>query len=196
MRDSSAPSSRLTIKTRRLVLRPFTPEDSERVAQIQSNWNVIRMLRAASHPATAASIGAWLKDHRREWQAGVAYRFAVTEDGRLLGCADLDEIRGGRGHLGYWFDQCVWGRGLATEAARAVVDWGFGDLKLQGIDSGCARDNPASVAVLAKLGFRRLGETRVWSNPRRGPITQLVFALEAPSSAAGALDRLDARTGP
>jgi ribosomal-protein-alanine N-acetyltransferase len=139
------------------------------------------MLRAATWPAELETTRAWLAGHRAEWEAGSAFRFAITLDGEVVGCADVDEIAEGRGSLGYWLGQAFWGRGLATEAGRALIDWVFGDVGLAGLDSGCAADNAASAHVLRKLGLVHAGEARVWSKPRGKMITQLRFQLKSRS---------------
>jgi [ribosomal protein S5]-alanine N-acetyltransferase len=174
------PAFPTTVRTARLTLRPFLEEDAARVLAIQSNWAVMRMLRAATCPATLQSTRDWLAGHEGEWRGGTAYRFAVVLEGEVIGCADVDEIANGRGDLGYWLDEAAWGRGLASEAAGAVVAFAFDNLGLNGLDSGHANDNPASGKVLRKLGFRCLGEARVWSNPRAEEITQCVYALDRP----------------
>jgi RimJ/RimL family protein N-acetyltransferase len=168
------------LRTSRLVLRPTRLGDDERFVEIQSNWNVARMLRLASWPPTTHAMRGWLAEHQWERRDGTGFRFAVELSGRVVGCVDIDEIKGGRGELGYWLEEAVWGRGLASEAAQALIDWGFAVVGLTGLDAGCASDNRASAAILAKLGFRRRGETRLWSRPRGGAITQLLFAREAP----------------
>ena len=169
-----------TIRTARLVLRPTRPADDERFVEIQSNWNVSRMLRLTTWPPSLPAMSGWLAEHAWERRAGTGYRFAVELSSRVVGCVDIDEIDAGRGELGYWLEEQVWGRGLASEAARALMDWGFNKLALTGLNAGCASDNRASAAILAKLGFRPRGETRLWSRPRGEPITQLLFAREAP----------------
>ncbi len=67
--------------------------------------------------------------------------------------------------LGYYLARAYWGRGLATEAGRALVKYGFGTLGLHRIEAGVNAQNPASQRVLEKLGFKLLrsgadGETR------------------------------------
>jgi RimJ/RimL family protein N-acetyltransferase len=166
------------LQTARLTLRPFGVEDAARVLAIQSNWNVTRMLRMATFPPTLQPTRAWLASHEGEWRAGTAYRFAVVLHGAVIGCADVDEIADGRGDLGYWLDEAAWGCGFASEAAGAVVAFAFDVLRLDGLNSGHARDNPASGTVLRKLRFRRIGEISVWSNPRREEIDQYVYALD------------------
>jgi RimJ/RimL family protein N-acetyltransferase len=166
------------LATERLTLRRFLVTDAERVNEITSNWNVARMLRLAPYPQSVEETRAWLASHEAEWLAGDGYRFAVVEGGRLIGCADLDEILRGRNEIGYWFDEAVWGRGYAGEAAAAVRDFGLATLGLDHLESGHAFDNPASGRVLLKLGFRKVGETIVWSLPRKAEIVQIKYRLD------------------
>jgi len=180
-RDQNAamdPAHGLNLLTARLTLRPFAVEDAARVLTIETNWNVMRMLRAATFPATLESTHDWLASHETEWRAGTAYRFALIMGGALIGRADVDEIANGRGVLGYWLDEAAWGQGLATEAAGAVTRFALDTLDLNGLNSSHASDNPASGKVLRKLGFRRAGEIKLWSNPRGHEITHLRYALE------------------
>jgi ribosomal-protein-alanine N-acetyltransferase len=160
-----------------LALRPFTPADAERIVEIRSNWNVSRMLRLAPYPPGLGEACEWLQTHAAEWAVGTAYRFAVVAEGRLIGCADVDEIEDGCGELGYWLDEAAWGRGYASEAAAAVRDFAFGLLGLDLLASGHAFDNPGSGRVLEKLGFGRLNDTTVWSQPRGAAILQHRFEL-------------------
>jgi ribosomal-protein-alanine N-acetyltransferase len=166
-----------TLRTARLTLRPFAVADAERVTQIQSNWHVTRFLRFAAWPPTLELVREWLIYHAEEWRAGTAYRFAVISEAGLIGCADIGGIAKGGGDIGYWFDETAWGRGFATEAASAVVDFAFERLGLERLESGRAADNDASGHVLEKLGFTRTGEGLVWSRPRRAEIRQLWYEL-------------------
>lgn len=167
------------IRTHRLLLRPAGIADAERFTQIQSNWSVIRMLRMADYPPTRELMAAWLAT-ARDRVDGVAFRFAVVQDGAVIGCADVDEIADGWGDLGYWLDEASWGAGLATEAAAAVRDFAFKDLNLAGLRSGHAADNPASGKVLVRLGFTHVADKRRWSKPRSAEITQRVYRLARP----------------
>ena len=60
------------------------------------------------------------------------------------------------GHLGYWVGQKYWGHGVATEAAGRLTRWGFANLEIDRITAGVATDNPASAAVLRRVGFRQV----------------------------------------
>jgi RimJ/RimL family protein N-acetyltransferase len=169
---------RETLTTARLSLRRFTPADTARVVEIQSNWNVTRMLRLAGYPPTFDDIGAWLIEHQAEWAAGTGYRFAVLLDDRLIGACDVDGVADGAGDLGYWYDEPFWGRGFAFEAARAVLDFARDDVGLTRLTSGHAADNPASGRVLTKLGFRKAGEGVRRSRSRGEDIAQWRYVLD------------------
>jgi ribosomal-protein-alanine N-acetyltransferase len=169
----------MRLETPRLTLRRFLASDAERVSEITANWNVARMLRRAPYPQSVEEKRAWLVSHETEWIAGEAYRFAVIEDGLLIGCADIDEIGAGLNEVGYWLDEACWRRGLATEAATAVVAFALGPLGLTRLTSGHAADNPGSGRVLMKLGFRWTENVAVWSLPRQAEITQRRYAMNA-----------------
>jgi ribosomal-protein-alanine N-acetyltransferase len=81
------------------------------------------------------------------------------ETGRIIGWCGLDQRDASKAHpvLFYLLQAAHWGQGLATEAARAVLDYAFGELALIRVDAAAAADNAASVRVLEKIGMRRLG---------------------------------------
>ncbi|HWF75970.1 MAG TPA: GNAT family N-acetyltransferase [Caulobacteraceae bacterium] len=174
---------RLQLRTERLTLRPFELSDAARVAEILSNWNVTRMIAMASWPATLDGERAWLATHVEDWRAGSAYRFAVIRQGALIGCADVDEIAGDLGEIGYWFDEAAWGCGYATEAARGVMDFARRSLGIARFKSGHAADNPASGAVLRKLGFQAVGERELFYRPRQALVRRIRYALGRPAAA-------------
>jgi [ribosomal protein S5]-alanine N-acetyltransferase len=77
----------------------------------------------------------------------------------------------GEGTLAYYIARPYWGRGLATEAARAFIDYGFNELKLNRIVASVQQGNDASAHILEKLGFQLL-------NIEQGPRTYLHYAIE------------------
>lgn len=173
----SGPLPRATLATERLVLRPSERDDATRALEIQSDFEVTRMLRLARFPPDLEETVAWFSEHRQEWLSGTAYRFAVLHDDRMIGLIDIDEVAGGEGDLGYWFERANWGQGFATEAARAVVVFAFRDVGLTRLRSGHAADNPASGNVLAKLGFRPVAATRRPSRSRGHAILHQSYVL-------------------
>lgn len=171
------------ISTDRLVLRPTVPADADRAVEIQSDWEVTRMLRMAPFPPDRDAIARWFADHGREWAAGEAYRFAIELQGRMIGVVDIDEISGGEGELGYWFEKSSWGRGYASEAAGAVVDFAFAKVGLAKLHSGHAADNAASANVLTKLGFHACGSVGKASLSRGEEILHQRYILVPPAGA-------------
>ena len=157
---------RNTLRTSRLILRPSGADDAARAFEIQSNPNVTLTLRVPRYPPILADLQAWFGQHEQEWRDGSACRFAMLLEGRMVGLVDLNEIENGRAGLGYWLDEPCWGRGLTTEAAGAVVRFGFDRLGLREIFSGHFSNNPASGRVLLALGFRPVEESEVFSTPR------------------------------
>ena len=79
--------------------------------------------------------------------------------------------------LGYWVGCRFWGHGVATEAAGRLVRWALANLDLDQIDASVITDNPASAAVLRRIGFRHVGEGVEKSVARGGE--QPVWLFEA-----------------
>ena len=178
----------VTLTTDRLALRPTTPADAQRAFEIQSDWDVTRMLRMAQFPPDADDMAGWFGEHRQEWIAGTAFRFAIERQGRMIGLVDLDEIDGEEGELGYWLEKPSWGQGYAFEAAQAVVTFAFEQIGLARLKTGHAADNPASGKVLLKLGFRPEKAMRKPSRSRGEEILHQSYSLasEAWRNRAGA----------
>jgi RimJ/RimL family protein N-acetyltransferase len=178
----------VTLTTDRLALRPTTPADAQRAFEIQSDWDVTRMLRMAQFPPDAEDMAGWFGEHRQEWIAGTAFRFAIERQGRMIGLVDLDEIDGEEGELGYWLEKPSWGQGYAFEAAQAVVTFAFEQIGLARLKTGHAADNPASGKVLLKLGFRPEKAMRKASRSRGEEILHQSYSLasEAWRNRAGA----------
>jgi ribosomal-protein-alanine N-acetyltransferase len=92
-----------------------------------------------------------------------AVAFAITErgDDTLVGlCGLVLRPEAEEAEVWYVLRPASWGKGLVTEAAGAVVDYGFRELALHRTWASCLPVNPASVRVLEKLGFRREGLLR------------------------------------
>jgi [ribosomal protein S5]-alanine N-acetyltransferase len=155
-------------------LRPTRGSDADRAFEIQTDWEVTRMLRMASFPPDRQEIRRWFAGHQCEWLAGEAYRFAVELEGSMV---DVDEIAEREGSLGYWLERAAWGRGYAFEAAHVVTRFAFEDVGLSKLKAGHAHDNPASGRVLTKLGFSLLDTIQRFSRPRGENIMHRRYVL-------------------
>ncbi|MDQ1131353.1 GNAT family N-acetyltransferase [Microbacterium sp. SORGH_AS_0888] len=106
---------------------------------------------AAGFPVKAAA--GWAEVSETTW--------ALRRDGVLAGMIGLHGLGRGAGEIGYWLAPGSRGEGLMTEAAAAVVDWGFeGPLGLARIEWRAVVGNTASARVAASLGFRYGGGLR------------------------------------
>jgi ribosomal-protein-alanine N-acetyltransferase len=96
-------------------------------------------------------------DVRRHW--------AITLDAAVIGLIALHawERHHRRAELGYELAAAHRGHGIATEAARAVIEFGFTTMALHRIQAGTLADNSRSVRLLERLGFQREGVLRQYS---------------------------------
>ena len=140
-------------RSERLLLRPPWPEDWNIVLGGIADEGVVRNLASAPWPYNAA-------DAREFVQLPIDPmfpRFLITRarDAALVGCIGID-LTEGEVELGYWIARQHWGQGYATEAGRAVLDVAQ-MLEHERIVASHFLDNPASGAVLRKLGFEPTG---------------------------------------
>ena len=149
-----------SLRTDRLVLREFAAEDASAVGRVVGEWGVARMMRRIPHPYEDGWAEEWIAGCRPAFEAGERVSFAVVlrEGGALVGSIALHlDARDNSGELGYWVGRPYWGRGYATEAARAVVRYGFEELGLRRVRANHIVGNPASGRVLRKVGMSHEG---------------------------------------
>jgi RimJ/RimL family protein N-acetyltransferase len=163
----------VSIKTERLLLRPFRRSDAMDFTRLAGDWAVASMTSDIPHPLTERQARAWLKPGRNE------VRFAIELDGRLIGGAGYYRRRSGTAELGFWLGRAWWGRGYATEATQAVLRHGFEAGRLPGFTSSHFVDNAASAGVLRKLGFQPNGRCRIICTARGQEVEAVTYWLPA-----------------
>jgi [ribosomal protein S5]-alanine N-acetyltransferase len=161
-----------TLQTERLTLRPFRRADAKEFARLAGDWAVASMTSDIPHPFSETQAMAWLKPARGE------VRFAVVRQGQLIGGAGFYRRRSGAAELGFWLGQPWWGEGYATEAARAVIQYGLDHRQLPGFSSAHFVDNPASARVLAKLGFEPQGRGHIVCTARGYDVEAITYWLD------------------
>jgi RimJ/RimL family protein N-acetyltransferase len=105
------------------------------------------------------------------------FELAVTHRGEVVGGAGLRLQGPGEADLGYVFRRDAWGRGFATQAARALIRYGFDMLRLHRIWATCDVENGASARVLAKAGMTQEGRLRGHLLRRGAWRDSLLFAI-------------------
>ncbi|HTM20496.1 MAG TPA: GNAT family N-acetyltransferase [Kofleriaceae bacterium] len=156
----------LVLRTPRLVLAPIVPADAADMWPYVSDPELPRFMVWEAHQdrAETEAFIARVTQERTEDRSMV---WTLRENGEFRGCMGLHGITGmfvawrvDRAELGYWLAPPFHGRGLATEAGAAVVDFAFRKLGLHKVTVGCITDNTGSRRVIEKLGFRFVGERR------------------------------------
>lgn len=153
------------LRTARLLLRPFVPADAPAVHAIVSDREIASTTASFPHPYPDGMAAEWIERNARIWTAGEGAVFAVTtadaDAGALVAAFGIHLDRPhDRAEVGYWVARAHWGRGIATEAGRAVLDWAFPHFGLNRAGAIHFARNPASGAVLRKLGMRHEGTLR------------------------------------
>lgn len=150
------------LETPRLRLRPFRVSDVPEIARLAGHPRIAATTLYVPHPYATSDAETWLRTHGPAAAAGTGFTFAITtREGSLVGAMGLDLVPHHlRAELGYWIGVEHWGRGFATEAGTAVLDFGFGTLGLNRIEAHCFLGNAASARVLEKLGMRFEGILR------------------------------------
>jgi ribosomal-protein-alanine N-acetyltransferase len=165
----AAADARPTLRTDRLVLRPFAATDAADVARLAGEREIAEMTLRVPHPYRVEDAEGWLATHGAAFARGESVIWAITlRDGdwagRVIGAIGLElgraEHARHRAELGFWIGKACWGHGYTTEAGRAVLRYGFETLGLRRIFAYYFAKNPASGRVQEKLGMRREGVLR------------------------------------
>jgi RimJ/RimL family protein N-acetyltransferase len=152
-----------TLETPRLVLRPLTRADAPAVQRLAGDREVASTTLNIPHPYPDGAAEAWIDTLPIAYDAGDAVVFGVTlrDGGELVGTCGLSlDLTHARAEIGYWIGRDFWGRGVATEAARAVIGYAFTRLGVRRVFAHFYTRNPASGAVMRKLGMRHEGKLR------------------------------------
>ncbi len=151
------------LKTPRLQLRPFTEGDAPDVQRLAGAREIADTTLTIPHPYADGLAEQWIAGHAPAFEAGTHAVFAIVlrDGGQLVGTIGLTIDRSiDKGELGYWVGKPYWGRGYCTEAATAILDYGFATLGLNRVSARHLVRNPASGRVLQKIGMTREGRAR------------------------------------
>jgi RimJ/RimL family protein N-acetyltransferase len=160
------------LQTKRLILRPLRKSDAPAFASLAGDWAVASMTSDIPHPFSEAQAMAWIRPARGE------VRFAIARESQLIGGVGFYRRTSGAAELGFWLGRPWWGRGFATEAAKAVLAYGVATRRLPGFSSAHFVDNPASARVLAKLGFEPTGRGLIACVARGHDVEAMTYWLD------------------
>lgn len=153
-------SERPALETEHLLLRPFALTDAADVQRLAGAREIASTTLNIPHPYEDGMAERWILSHQPRFERGELVNFAITlgGDGTLIGAIGL-MLNGQhqRGELGYWIGLPYWNQGYCTEAARAVLRYGFEVLGLNRIHASHYARNAASGRVMHKIGMVREG---------------------------------------
>jgi RimJ/RimL family protein N-acetyltransferase len=143
------------------ILRPWSESDRASLVACANNRKVWRNLKDRfPHPYTEQDAVAWLARARAEPERT---NFAIEVDGRAvggIGLAPRTDVYAKCAHIGYWLGEPYWGRGIMTDAVRAVTAYALSGRGLLRLEAPVFAWNPASMRVLEKCGYQREGILR------------------------------------
>ena len=155
--------SDVTLQTARLELRPMAAADADAIYAMRSD-PVIQ--RYGSHPAwTDPQLAVdYIERDIQAMAVGEHAQFAIVrrEDAAVVGTCTLYQLDAQcrRAEVGYVLLVSEWGKGYATEAVSALLDWGFEALALNRVEADIDPRNVPSARTLERLGFVREGHLR------------------------------------
>ena len=168
----------MRLECAKCVVRDWSPVDREalvRAADSRAIWrNLTHMF---PHPYTPVDADAWFAyvaqmDEPTHW--------AIEIDGSAVGGIGLNIGEGvfaRSAELGYWLAESYWGRGIMSEAARAVVPYAMARFDLCRLEAGVFAWNPASMRVLEHCGFVSEGISRASVVKDGEVIDRAIYAL-------------------
>jgi len=142
------------LETKRLAMRAPRLEDAKTVAALVNDRRIAENVARIPHPYQMSDAESFIAGANK---AGGEAVFLITlRDETVIGACSL-MMQDATPELGYWLGLPYWGKGYATEALHAVIDYAFTDLAYTSLQAGARVTNPASRRVLEKCGFQWTG---------------------------------------
>ncbi|MDM1298747.1 GNAT family N-acetyltransferase [Empedobacter falsenii] len=153
------------LKTERLTLRPVTIDDTEAIHQLHSieevdQYNTLGI--PENIDVTILHVKDLVKSNQGENPRSYTFVMEMIEGNHFVGLIAINLGKPKYRNAEIWFKlhPDFWNKGIATEALREIISFGFNTLNLHRIEAGCAVDNIGSYKVLEKVGMIREAHTR------------------------------------
>jgi len=165
------------LRTKRLRLRPLVLEDWPAVQRIGGHPSVAPMLASTRTPWPKAAVQAWITERRYRGTPGFCAAIVMASRG-VIGVAGFGpNSEHTLCNCAYFIDPRHWGLGYASEAMGAFLDYFMRKFDLCQVEADHFDDNPASGAVLRKLGFQEIGKGAGKSQARLEPAPVTLYRL-------------------
>jgi len=144
------------ITTARLLLRRPELRDAPAIQTLAAAREIALNTLTIPHPYPVGAAEAWVEKH-----ADDAFAITLRDSGELVGVIGVHpNLEHMHGEIGYWIGVPYWGRGYASEATAAIIDYAFGELKLNRVFAEHFGGNPGSGRVMQKAGMTYEGTLR------------------------------------
>jgi ribosomal-protein-alanine N-acetyltransferase len=155
-------SKYIKIETERLILRPFSLGDAPEVQRLAGDKDIAANVRMIPHPYPDGMAADWINslDDKLEHDE-IHLAVTLRSEGTLIGAIGLiGDSANESAELGYWIGKTYWNKGYCTEAARAMMRYGFEQLNLNRIHAFYMTKNPASGRIMQKTSMTFEGTLR------------------------------------
>jgi RimJ/RimL family protein N-acetyltransferase len=170
------------IETERLQLRRLRRTDARAIAEKIDSYEISKNLSRVPYPYHLSDAEEFLEwalqlDHRSAFRA-ISLKLQPHDLIGLISYDWMETVQ--RAEIGYWLVKQHWGKGLMTEAIRAMVELAFTQSNLDSLSSCYFNENPASGKVLARAGFEVTGTCNQFSKARSEevPVTTVFLSRE------------------
>jgi RimJ/RimL family protein N-acetyltransferase len=144
------------LETERLVLDEITVEDIPQIVIYLQDKVFSDYTSNIPYPYRKEDAEFWLTLSAEAFKNRKGFTFAIRDKtGKLLGAIGLHDEGSDKAELGYWIGIPNWNNGYVTEAAKAIIDYGFRELNFNKIYATYFPHNPASGKVMDKIGMKK-----------------------------------------
>jgi ribosomal-protein-alanine N-acetyltransferase len=151
----------MEIKGQGFTLRGWQANDVESLQKHADNINIYSFLMDSfPHPYTPEASLAWITPMLNQ---NPVVNFAIDVNGQAIGVIGFEirkDVYRKAPLLGYWIGEAYWGRGIMPNAVKLIVNYAFANLDAVRVQAGVLSNNPRSMRVLEKTGFKKEGILR------------------------------------
>jgi [ribosomal protein S5]-alanine N-acetyltransferase len=167
----------MKLKTERLIIRSLEPKDAKELSILGNNPKIAQNLTDAfPNPYTLQHAKQWIKKNNDPKSTN----YVLTLDNKVIGGIGLSIKNGERKHVaevGYWIGEAYWGKGIATEALKAITEYTFKTFKVERIEAKVYTWNPTSGHILEKVGYKCEGLIRSGSLKGGKPVDEYLYSI-------------------
>jgi RimJ/RimL family protein N-acetyltransferase len=177
------------LRTRRLILRDFEADDWPSVQEYSGDPEAVRFrpFGPCSEEETRRHVLELAQQSLTVPRTLYDLAIVLVAENRVIGGCDIgltaDDAT--EASMGYGLARRFWGQGYMTEAAAALVKFGFEELNVDRVSADAEPENVASVRVLEKVGMRRIGQGEQWMKGAMRSVVQFVITRDEWIEACG-----------